>query len=120
METTTGTTTEIGQLRQKDLPRGFFQMLGRCFDEQADWEGRAATVEGGDDLSDYGGDKGIYIRYWIDVIVYKECDWDTGDLSARITDLDGYISLHTVDEDGEISEQPFAEMDVNSQNFRLE
>lgn len=110
METaTTGTTTEIRQLRQRDLPRGFFQMLGRCFDEEADCEARKVSVEGGNELSEYGGEEGVYIRFGIDAWVEKDCDWETGDKWSTISDLDGYLSLHTIDEDGEISEEPFAE-----------
>ena len=106
-------------ITQKDLPEGFVQWLGDYFEEHADWEGRTISVENKDYFYDFGEDD-FYIEFWIDAYVQRGCDWDTGSEWTTITDLEGYIAFHKMDEeDGTPFEKPFAEMIVNDKTLRL-
>lgn len=112
-------TTTVKQLTQKDLPEGFVQWLGDYFEEHADWEGRTISVENKDYFYDFGEDD-FYIKFWVEAYVQRGCDWDTGSEWTTITDIEGYIAFHKMDEeDGTPFEEPFAEMEVTGKNFHL-
>lgn len=109
----------IKQLTQKDLPEGFVQWLSDYFDEHADWEGRFVSVDNKDYHYDFYEDD-FYIKFWVDAWAERGCDWETGDKWSTISDLDGYISFHKMDEeDGTPLEPPVAEMIVNDKTLRL-
>lgn len=113
------TATTVKQLTRKDLPEGFVRWLGDYFEEHADWEGRTISVDNKDYLYDFGEDD-FYIKFWIDAYVQRDCEWDTGSEWTTISDLEGYIAFHKMDEEyGTPFKEPFAEMEVNGQNFRL-
>ncbi len=108
------TMTKTRQATRDELPSGFMDFVRDYFKEHVDIiDGEYLDV----DTSDYLNDEEPYVDFYISAFVYNRYSYEGREV--RFSEIEGWIELFHVSEDGERDVVPYGAMKVTNRTFPL-